>query len=197
MSDLTTAPLTRTVNGRLVPNSGTYRVDSSHTTVDFVARHLMMAKVRGTFAGVTGTLTVGEDPIQSSLEAIIDTSTVNTREEGRDTHLRSADFFDVENHPQMTFRSSSVRPKGDHWVADGELTIRGTTKPLTLDIEFLGAITDPWGGSRVAFSATGELDREEFGLTWNAALETGGVLVGKTVKIEIDAELVLEASPTA
>jgi len=193
MTDTTTAPLSRTVEGRLVPTPGTYQIDLSHTTVDFVARHLMVAKVRGTFREVQGTLTVGESPEDSSLEVTVGMASVDTREEARDTHLRSADFFDVENFPTMTYSTTAIRPKGDRWIADGQLTIRGNTRPVALEIEFLGSISDPWGGARIAFSATGEIDREEFGLTWNAAIETGGVVVSKAIKIEIEAELVHQA----
>lgn len=193
MTDTTTAPLSRTVEARLVPTPGTYQIDLSHTTVDFVARHLMVAKVRGTFREVQGTLTVGESPEDSSLEVTVAMASVDTREEARDTHLRSADFFDVENFPTMTYSATAIRPKGDRWIADGQLTIRGNTRPVALEIEFLGSISDPWGGARIAFSATGEIDREEFGLTWNAAIETGGVVVSKAIKIEIEAELVHQA----
>ena len=190
MTDITNAPLSRTVEGRLVPSPGTYQIDASHTTVDFVARHLMVAKVRGTFRDVKGTLVVDESPERSSLDVTVAMASVDTREEARDNHLRSPDFFDVEKFPTMTYVASSVHPKGDHWVSEGQLTIHGTTRPVELAIEFLGSITDPWGGARIAFSATGEIDREEFGLTWNAAIETGGVVVSRAIKIEIEAELV-------
>lgn len=193
MSDTSTQPTTRTVEGNLVPVAGKFNIDPSHTTVDFIARHLMIAKVRGTFSGVSGIVVVGERPEDSSIEVSVDLATVNTRDEGRDTHLRSADFFDVEKYPTMTYRAAKIRRHGDRWVADGELTIHGVTRALALTFEFLGSVTDPWGGSRIAFSAEGELDREDFGLTWNAALETGGVVVGKAIKIEIEAELVHEA----
>ncbi|HUY07649.1 MAG TPA: YceI family protein [Acidimicrobiales bacterium] len=189
---ITPSPLGRTVGGRLVPSSGTYHVDATHTTVDFVARHLMVAKVRGTFRDVQGALTVGETPEDSSLDVTVGMSSVDTREEARDNHLRSADFFDVEQYPTMTYVATGIRAKGDRWVTDGQLTIHGNTRAVELAIEFLGSISDPWGGSRIAFSATGEIDREEFGLTWNAAIETGGVVVSRTIKIEIEAELVLE-----
>ncbi len=191
MTDSTsTAPLSRTVEGRLVPTHGTYQRDATHTPVDFVARHLMVAKDRGTFRKVQGTLIVGESPENSSLDVTVEMTSVDTREEARDTHLRSADFFDVDNFPTMTYVATAVRSKGDDWIADGQLTIHGNTRPVALKIEFLGSISDPWGGARIAFSATGEIDREEFGLTWNAAIETGGVVVSKAIKIEIEAELV-------
>lgn len=191
MSESTiSAPLSRSVDGHLVPVAGSYTIDASHTTVDFIARHLMVAKVRGTFSDVTGTLTVGEAPEQSNLDVTIGVNSVSTREEARDNHLRSADFFEVETFPTMTYAASGVRLSGKDWIADGELTIRGVTRTVPLAIEFLGSITDPWGGARIAFSASAEIDREDFGLTWNAALEAGGVVVGRTIKIEIEAELV-------
>ncbi len=190
---MTVTDLSRTTTNGHVPNAGTYVIDAAHTTVDFIARHLMVAKVRGTFSGVTGTIVVGEDPTHSTIEVAVDMASVTTRDEARDTHLRSSDFFEVERHPTMTYHASAVKPKGDGWIAEGELTIRGVTKVVPLAFEFLGAITDPWGGSRIAFSATAEIDREEFGLTWNAAIETGGVVVSRNIKIEIEAELVHQA----
>lgn len=182
--------ITRTVEGRELPVAGRYEVDASHTEVTAIARHLMFTKVRARFTGVSGSVQIAEDPQQSSVRVEIDLATVDSRDAGRDEHLRSADFFDVEQHPTMTFASTGVRREGDAWKLDGDLTVRGTTRPVTLDVEYLGAVTDPWGGQRVAFTATGEVDREDFGLTWNVALETGGVLVGKSIRIEIDTELV-------
>ncbi len=193
-TDLTATELTRTVEGRTVPLAGSYRIDPSHTTVDFVARHLMVSKVRGTFPGVSGSLVVADEPTSSSLEVNVDVASVHSRDEGRDAHLRSADFFDVERFPEMRFVAGSARAEGDGWVVDGELTIKGTTRPVSLQVEFLGAIADPWaGGSRIGFSASGEVNREDFGLGWNVALEAGGVVVGKSVRIEIESELVKEA----
>ena len=185
----TTAP-TRIVDGAEVPLAGQYVVDPSHSEVAFVARHLVVAKTRGTFGSFTGEVEIGEDPTQSSLRAEVDLASVDTRDAGRDEHLRSADFFHVEEHPSMTFVSTAVHQDGDRWAVDGDLTIRGVSNPVTLDVEFLGGIGDPWGNTRAAFSASTELDREAWGLTWNQALETGGVVVGKKVQIQIDAELI-------
>lgn len=185
--------LTRTVEGRVVPVPGTYTLDSSHTSVGFVARHMMVTKVRGTFEGVTGSLVVGEDHTAPQLDVTVDVNSISTRDDQRDAHLRSADFFDVEGFPTMHFVATKARPKGEDWVVDGELTIRGTTRPVSLDVEFLGGVVDPWGGSRLGFSASTEINREDFGLGWNVALEAGGVVVGKTVKLEIEAELVHQA----
>jgi polyisoprenoid-binding protein YceI len=159
--------------------------------VQFSARHMMVSKVRGTFGSYAGTITVADDPLQSSVEISIDPSTIDTGDEGRDGHLQSADFFDVASHPEITFHSSSVRQvSGSNFVVDGELAVHGVTKEISLDVDFEGVGQDPWGGERVGFSTAIELDREDFGLTWNQALETGGVLVGKKVKIDIDIEAV-------
>jgi polyisoprenoid-binding protein YceI len=190
MSVTETNTLTRVVDGSEVPVAGTYAIDASHTHAGFVVRHLMVSKVRGAFSGVSGTVTVAEDVADSTVEVEIDPSTVDTRDAGRDEHLRSNDFFATEEHPTITFRSTSVRRDGTDWVLDGDLTIRGVTQPVRLDVEFLGAATDPWGGSRLGFTASGEVDREAFGITWNQSLETGGVLVGKKATLEIEAELV-------
>jgi polyisoprenoid-binding protein YceI len=193
MSDAETtaaSALTRSVDGRNVPQPGTYNLDPSHTTVDFVARHLMVTKVRGTFPKVSGTIVVAEQPADSHVEVTIETASVTTRDETRDTHLRSADFFDVEKFPEMRFVSTRVVPEGDDWVLEGDLTIKETTRPVRLNLEFLGAVSDPWGGTRLGFSASAEVNREDFGLGWNVALEAGGVVVGKTAKIEIESELV-------
>jgi len=185
-----TNDLTRTVDGALVPAVGTYAIDASHSHADFVVRHLMVAKARGGFSKLSGTVTVAEEVTDSAVEVEIDAASVDTRDAGRDEHLRSPDFFDVEEFPTLAYRSTGIRRDGDGWVLDGELTIKGVARPVALDVEFLGTAVDPWGGSRLAFSATGEIDREAWGLNWNQALETGGVLVGKAVKLEIEAELV-------
>jgi polyisoprenoid-binding protein YceI len=181
----------REVDGRHVPAAGTWAIDPAHSSFEFVARHLM-SKVRGRFSGVSGEARIAEDPLQSSVEIEIDTATVDTKEPTRDGHLRSGEFFDAEHHPTISFRSTAVRPgDGDAWKVDGELTIRGVTRPLTLDLEFLGTGIDPWGKQRIGFSAVAaEVNREDWGLTWNAALETGGVLLARSVRLEIETELV-------
>jgi polyisoprenoid-binding protein YceI len=185
--------LTRTVDGAEVPTPGTYALDESHTHIGFTARHLVVAKTRGSFASFRGALTVAEDPLASSVEVEIDIASVDSRDEKRDGHLLSADFFDVEQYPTMTYRSTAVR-RGDkgRFVVDGELTVRDVTRPVDLVAEFDGAVSDPWGGTRVGFTAKAEVNREDFGLTWNQVLEGGGVVIGKTVTIEIEAELVLQ-----
>jgi len=191
MSDTTTSELTRTVDGTEVPHAGTYSLDASHTDVGFSVRHLMVSKTKGRFSGVSGTIVIGDDHLASSVEVSIDVSSIDTRDATRDGHLLSPDFFDAEQYPVITYRSTKVTPAGkDGWKVDGELTVHGTTRPVSLDVTFEGGAQDPWGGHRIGFTAKGEVDREEFGLTWNQALETGGVLVGKVAKIEIEAEAV-------
>ncbi|MGY6502190.1 MAG: YceI family protein [Acidimicrobiales bacterium] len=190
----TAATSTREFQGLQIPAPGRFEIDISHSTLQFVARHLMVSKVRGRFGTYSGTIVVADDPLASSVEVTIDPSTVDTGDEGRDGHLVSADFFDVENHPTITFTSTGLRHvKGSQFEVDGELTVRGVTRSVTIPAEFEGVAGDPWGNERVGFSAQIEIDREEFGLTWNQALETGGVLVGKVVKIDIDVQGVRQA----
>jgi polyisoprenoid-binding protein YceI len=177
-----------------MPATGTYAIDASHSQVGFKVRHLMVSKVRGDFAEFGGTVTIEDDPLQSHVEVEVDLASIDTRDATRDGHLRSADFFDVEKHPKMTFRSTAVREVGDdRYDVDGELALLGVTRPLTLHATYEGAATDPWGKDRLAFSARGKVNREEFGLTWNQALESGGFLVGKDLDIEIEVEVVKES----
>jgi polyisoprenoid-binding protein YceI len=183
---------TRTIDGAEVPAAGTYAIDASHSQAGFVVRHLMVSKVRGAFTGVSGTVTVADDVTASTVEVEIDPASIDTRDAGRDEHLRSADFLGVEEFPTIAYRSTGLRRDGGDWRLDGELTIKGVSRSVSLDVEFLGAAGDPWGGTRLGFSASGELDRENWGLNWNQALETGGVLVGKDIKIEIEVEAVLQ-----
>ena len=187
-----TTPGSRIVDGRVVPEVGVWEIDPSHQAFEFIARHLM-AKVRGRFPGVSGAATIAEVPEESTLEIEIDANSIDTKDETRDAHMRSDDFFGVEEHPTISFRSTAVRPgEGDNeWKVDGDLTIKGTTRPVTVDVEFLGAGLDPWGNKRIGFSAVvPEVDREQWGLVWNSPLESGGFLLGKTVRLEIEAELI-------
>jgi polyisoprenoid-binding protein YceI len=186
--------VTRVVNGRTVPVAGTYTFDPAHSSFEFVARHLM-AKLRGRFERFTGTVHIAEVPEESSVEVEIDADSVNTREERRDAHLRSADFFKIEDHPKISFRSTAVRPgeEENRWLLDGDLTILGVTRPVTWDVEFHGATQDPWGGQRAAFSAWTEVERHDWGLSWNAQLETGGWLLARTARLEVEAELVRQS----
>lgn len=187
------AALTRVVNGAEVPIPGTYTLDKAHTVVGFVVRHLMVSKVRGDFQDFEGTITVAEDVTATTVSATIQAASVHTRDEQRDVHLKSPDFFDVENFPALTFTSTGIHPKGSDWVVEGVLTIHGVTKPVALDLEFNGANGDPWGGTRIGFSAATEIDREAFGMTFNMVLETGGFMVGKSIKIEIEGEAIRQA----
>ena len=192
MSITETTPITRIVDGTEVPAAGDYELDSSHSHVGFSVRHMMVSRTKGRFADVTGTIHIADDPLRSSVEVAIPVASIDTRDEARDGHLRSGDFFDAENHPLLGYRSTKVTPAGDRrWNVEGELTVRGVTRPVPLEVTFEGGAKDPWGGDRIGFTARAELDREAFGLTWNQALETGGVLVGKQVRIEIEAEAVL------
>lgn len=174
-----------------------WNLDPTHAEMAFAVRHLMIATVRGRFGGVTGTVTVDEaKPNQAKIDVTIDVNSIDTRQEMRDNHLKSADFFDAANHPTMHFVSKRI--EGDttgKFRAIGDLTIRGTTRETTLDVTNEGRGNDPWGGVRAGFSATGKISRESFGLKWNQALEAGGVAVGDEVKLTLDFELVRQAEP--
>jgi polyisoprenoid-binding protein YceI len=180
----------RTYQDFTVPEAGTYQIDPAHSTVEFVVRHLGLAKVRGRFNQFSGTIEIGEDPADSRFDVTIDAASIDTRDPKRDEHLRTADFLDLENHPKIEFRSRAVRREATRWMVDGDLSVRGVTRPVTLDVELEGAARDPWGNMRIGGSATTEIDRDDFGLTWNQALETGGWLVGKQVRIELSVEAV-------
>lgn len=172
----------------------TWTIDPAHTTVEFSLKHLMISKVRGQFGAVQGTIVLDEaNPANSTVTAEIDVTSIDTRQEQRDAHLRSADFFDVEQYPNITFRSTRVEQAGGHFHVIGDLTIRDVTKEVTLHVSDEGRGGDPWGGQRAGFSATTEIDRREFGLTWNQALETGGVLVGNEIKISLEVQAVKAA----
>jgi polyisoprenoid-binding protein YceI len=165
---------------------GTWTVDASHSTVGFVARHLMITKVRGHFTDFSASFEIGADPLDSTLVASVNLSSVDTGDAGRDEHLRGADFFKVEETSSMTFVSTGVKEKGDHYALLGDLTIAGLTHPVEFDLEFEGVSTDPWGNTKAGFTATTEISRKQWGIEWNVALDTGGVLVGDKVKIELE-----------
>ena len=171
-----------------LPTVGTWDLDASHTSVEFLARHLMVAKVRGRFERFSGAITVADPPESSSVEVTIEAASVSSKDEQRDGHLRSADFFDVEQYPAITFRSTHVQGAGSAWAVTGDLTMKDVTRPVVLDVEYHGLITDPWGNEKAVFSASTEVDREDWGLTWNVALEKGGVLVSKKIKLELEVE---------
>ncbi|MFN3950548.1 YceI family protein [Microbacterium sp.] len=173
--------------------TGTWVLDPSHSEVTFSVRHMMISKVRGTFGVKSATIVAPENPLDATVEASVDVTSVDTKDEGRDQHLRSAEFFDIETYPTMDFRSTGVRLEDGDFLVDGDLTIRGITKPATFSLDFGGFGTDPWGNYKAGATAKTVINREDFGLTWNAALETGGVLVGKDVTIELDLQLSLQA----
>ena len=169
------------------PRAGTWYIDPVHSSVNFSARHLGLSKVRGVFGSFGGTITVADEVTGSQVDVQVHTESVDTGQEQRDAHLRSPDFLDIANHPTMDFRGHTVEDTGDGYRLVGDLTIRGTTRPVTLDVEYGGLIPDPLsGGHRIAFNATTSIDRRDFGLTWNAPLETGQILVGHRVTIELD-----------
>ena len=166
----------------------TWTIDQAHTQAEFTAKHMMITKVRGSFDGATGIIEFDEDdPTNSYVEATLDASTITTGQEQRDAHLRSGDFLETEKYPTITFRSTRIEKKGDRYAITGDLTIKGVTRPVVLDTEFLGIVQSMQGGRHAGFTASTRIDREAWGLTWNVGLETGGWLVGKEVTISIDA----------
>ena len=174
----------------------TYVIDPSHSTAGFKVRHLMVSNVRGEFSGVSGTVVFdAENPANSKVEAAIDATTIQTRENQRDQHLKSADFFDVEKFPKITFISNKVAPVGDgEWRVIGDLTIHGVTREVALDVEGpTPEVKDPWGNIKIGATATTKLDRRDFGLVFNVALEAGGVLVGDEVAVQLELELARQA----
>lgn len=185
MPDRTVSVL-RTRDDRVIPVAGVYEIDGAHTSVEFVGRHLMITKVRGRFSDVRGRITIGEEPESSHVQVEIGVASLSTGNDDRDAHLKSQDFFDVEHYPTIAFASTAVRSLRDNtWELVGDLTVRGTTRPITLQVDFDGGGASPMGDERIGFSAATDVNREDFGLTWNVALETGGLLVGKSARIEL------------
>jgi polyisoprenoid-binding protein YceI len=186
--DTTASTTSRTTN---LPSPGTYTIDLSHTHVGFAVKHFGLSKVRGEFTSVEGTVVIAENVSDSSVTATINTASFNSRDEARDTHVRSSDFLDVDNFPTITFASTSVSVADDgDWVVHGDLTIKGVTRQVALATEFEGAITDPYSLERIAFSAETEIDRTDFGLDFNAVVDSGGLVVGKKVKITLEVQAV-------
>jgi polyisoprenoid-binding protein YceI len=184
----------RIYNGTEIPVPGTYTLDANHKRVGFVARHLMVSKVRGEFKDASATIVVAEDPLQSSVAATIQADSFNSNQEQRDGHVKSADFLHAEKWPTLEYRSTGVKSfEGNEFVVTGELTIRDVTRPVDLKVELEGVGRSPYGQDVFGFSATAEIDREDFGITYNMALEAGGVMISKTVKIEIEGEAVRQA----
>lgn len=169
-------------------------IDASHSEIQFKATHLMINKVTGSFTSFEGTVSTEENDFsKAEISFKADASSINTNSEQRDGHLKSGDFFDVEKFPDITFKSSELTKKGDDFKLTGELTIKDVTKTVTLDVEFGGIQNDPWGNTKAGFTVTGKINRKDFGLTWNAALETGGVLVSEEIKINAEVQLLKQA----
>lgn len=168
-----------------------WNVDPVHSTIGFEVKHMMVSKVRGTFDSYTAEVEADDlaDLTTASIKFTFDVASINTRDEERDNHLKSADFFDAEKYPTITFQSTSITRDGDDYLVTGDLTIKDVTRPVTFEVEFNGKGTNPWGVEVYGFEAEAKINREDFGLTWNAALETGGWLVGKEVKIKVDLEV--------
>jgi polyisoprenoid-binding protein YceI len=176
------------------PNSTiTWKIDPAHSHAEFKVKHMMISNVKGGFSGLSGTLIEDTaDPTRSRVEASIDVATISTGDQQRDTHLKSSDFFHHEQHPEMVFKSTKVEKKGDaEYAVTGDLTVHGVTKPVTFAVEGPSAPgKDPWGNTRIGLSATTKINRKDFGLNWNAALETGGILVGEDVQISVDVQFI-------
>jgi polyisoprenoid-binding protein YceI len=170
--------------------AGTWNVDPTHSRVGFVARHMMVTKVRGQFSDYTADVAIGENPLDSKVSVAVQMASVDTGNSDRDGHLRTNDFFDVDTYPTMAFESTSIVSDGDDYKLIGDLTVKGVTKSVEFDLEFEGLGADPWGGTRAGFEAKTVIDRTDFGVEFNAALETGGVLLGDKVTIELDIQLV-------
>ncbi len=177
-----------------IAQADAFKIDTSHSAVTFSIRHMMISTVRGSFGDFAGTFTYVKDkPAQWRVTAEIQTASIDTNDEKRDEHLRSADFFDVEKHPTMTFTSTKVEKAGERYKLHGELTLLGISKPVVLDLEITGEVTDPWGNPRVGFSARGKIDRKDWGMTWSRALDTGGLMVGDDVGIELEIQGIKES----
>ena len=173
---------------------GTWDIDASHSTVGFSVRHMMVSKVRGYFRSFSGEIVTAEDPAQSSVTARINMDSIDTRQEQRDAHIRSADFFDVGNHTEMTFRSTAVATDGADWTITGDLTIKGITKPVTLELELNGFGPDAYGGTRAGFSAKTEISRKEYGVDIDMPMDGGGVVVADKIVVELEIQGVLRTA---
>jgi polyisoprenoid-binding protein YceI len=185
---------TMTATAQAVPTTGArtqWKLDATHTSVEFSAKHLMITTVKGRIADVEGTIEIDEkNPKNSSVEAVLKAASIDSRTTQRDDHLRSGDFLNVEKFPEIRFRSTKIEGGREEFKLTGDLTIRDVTKPITLDVTFEGETKDPWGGERAGFSAKGKFDRRDFGLTWNQVLEAGGVAVGNEIKINVEVEAI-------
>lgn len=188
----TTNTETRTTTDQPTPpETGTWVIDPAHSSIEAIARHMMVSKVRGRFESFSGTIEVADDPTRSEVEVSIDAKTINTNEDKRDQHLRSEDFLYADEYPQLAFESTDIEHvEGNRYRMVGDLTIRGETEPVELDVEYFGTDVDPFGNERALFQATTTLNRENWNMTWNKALETGGLFVGKELAVELDVQLV-------
>jgi polyisoprenoid-binding protein YceI len=186
--------VTRLVDGTELPAPGRWQIDPGHTELAFIGRHFMLTRVRGRFTGVSGTIEVAEDPSDTTVDVTIDMTSVTSGNEARDEHLRSADFFDVEHYPTAAFSATASGWRGARGVLAGVLTLRGITRPVTLQAEYLGYAADPWGGHRAVFTAAGTVDREDWGLAWNLPLDGGGFVLSREIRLEIELEAVFQPS---
>jgi polyisoprenoid-binding protein YceI len=186
--------MTQSVSATTIPGyrTGTWQIDPVHSEVSFSVRHLMVSKVRGYFTDFSGTIVTADEPTDSSVTATIALNSIDTRSEQRDNHIRSADFFDVESHPTMTYRSTSVSGNGENWTVEGELSLHGVTRPVPLSLELNGFTADPFGGQRVGFSATAEINRRDFGIDISLPMDGGGAVVGDKIAITLEVEAVLD-----
>ena len=187
---MTTSTPTRMIDGVELPAPGIWTIDPGHAEVAFIGRHFGLTKVRGRFPRVSGVVVVGEAIESSAVSVEIDVASISSGDPSRDDHLRSADLFDVERHPTATFASTEVIVNGPSGQLIGDLTIKGITRSVALDVAYLGAAVDPWANERAVFSASGVIDREDWGLTWNMLLEAGGLLVSKEIRLELELELI-------
>jgi polyisoprenoid-binding protein YceI len=172
--------------------AGTWVIDPVHSEIAFSVRHLMVSKVRGRFETFEGEIVTSDDILDTQATVTVDLRSINTGNEDRDNDLRSANYFEVDTYPTMTYRSTSIKAEGDHFVAEGDLTVKGTSRSVPLEVEFNGIAPDPWGGTRAGLSATGEINRKDFGLTFDMPMEGGGLVVGDRIKLELEIEAVLQ-----
>jgi polyisoprenoid-binding protein YceI len=196
MTTTTRPSATRLHDGVELPAPGRWVIDPGHAQLGFVGRHLKFTKVRGRFTDVVGSIDVADNPVDTTVDVTIGIASVDTGNEARDEHLRSSDLFDAGRFPTATFRGRAAAWSTDHGTLVGDLTIKGVTRQVTFEVEYLGSVADPWGGDRIVFSARTSINRDDFGVTWNVALETGGLLVSREIGIELDLEAILQVDAT-
>ncbi|MGH2752178.1 MAG: YceI family protein [Actinomycetota bacterium] len=191
---MSTDTAVREVRGVTLPQAGTWVIDPAHSSIEAVARHMMITKVRGRFEEFSGTIHVDEDPTKSWAEASIKAASINTNSPDRDAHLRSPDFLNADEFPELTFKATKLsHSRGDRFEAAGDLTVRGESHPVTLAVEFHGIATDPFGNTKALFTASTKIEREQWGMNWNQALEAGGVLVSKSLDVDIEIQATLQS----